>query len=78
MILDICESVNGRWVCRMCDYSSKQKGHVFEHVESKHINDGLSYFCAFCGNAFRARNLLRMHVRTKHPGIRGSNQNLFF
>ena len=78
MILEVCHRVNGGWVCRACNYKSKLKDHVFEHVESKHINDGLSYFCGLCGKAFKARNLLRMHLRTKHHGISGSNQNMYF
>ena len=78
MILEYIERLEGDWTCRICDYKSKRRTHVTEHIEMKHIDDGCLYYCTFCNHPSKSRNLLRMHVNSKHPGIPGSNQNLFY
>jgi len=39
-------------------------GHVYDHVEAKHIIQP-GYTCNMCGRHCRNRNILRKHVR-KH------------
>ena len=78
MILEVCHRVNGCWVCRACNYKSKLKDHVFEHVEAQHINDGFAYFCPYCNEGKKARHHIRMHVITRHKGMSCSVRDLFY
>ena len=50
--------------CTSCDYSSKRKNHMREHVE-RHI-EGLQYPCKFCDKNFRTSNSLRNHNYRSH------------
>ena len=47
--------------CTNCDYTSKKKDHVREHVE-KHI-DGLEYPCNVCNRVYRSSHSFRDHKR---------------
>jgi hypothetical protein len=67
----------GVWKCTFCEYSSKSKTHMMEHVESKHVDDGLAYACKFCPRTLKARNMLRKHVHSSHKQVRATNENLF-
>jgi hypothetical protein len=67
---------NAVWKCTQCEYSTKSKTHMTEHVESKHVNDGLAYGCKFCYKLARSRNLLRAHVNTCHKHVRPTLENL--
>ena len=58
------ENQNGFWACLHCAYTSKQRGHLREHVE-KHI-EGLEYSCQHCGKIFRSSHTFRDHLRKKH------------
>jgi len=57
------------WQCVDCEYSSKLKHNVFEHVESKHIqHDG--YLCTICNKTCPSQSALRMHNKRKHNILR--------
>ena len=58
------ENQNGVWACLQCAYTSKQRGHLREHVE-KHI-EGLEYSCNHCGKISRSSHTFRDHLRKKH------------
>ena len=58
------ENQNGIWACLQCVYTSKQRGHLREHVE-KHI-EGLEYACNHCGKISRSSHTFRDHLRKKH------------
>ena len=51
----------GGFSCNNCGYTSKQKGHMQEHVE-KHI-EGLEYPCNSCNKIMRSSLSLRNHKR---------------
>ena len=36
MVKEIIEGGGSLWRCQVCEYVTKQKGALFEHVESKH------------------------------------------
>ena len=61
-IQHLMEKRDGRFFCKACDHSSRNRIHMKEHDE-QHI-DGLSYPCQFCGKTFRSRNSLRVHNHT--------------
>ena len=50
--------------CTRCEYSSKRKNHMREHVE-RHI-EGLEYPCKFCDKNFKTSNSLRNHNYRSH------------
>ena len=53
------------WQCTECEYSSKRKFRVSEHVKSKHVlHQG--YDCHLCGQTCPSSNALRMHKKRKH------------
>ena len=53
------------WQCAVCEYSSKRKFRVYEHVKAKHILHQ-EYNCHLCGLTCPSLNALRMHKRRKH------------
>ena len=67
----------GVWKCTLCEYSTKSKTHMTEHVESKHVDDGLAYACKFCPRTLKSRNTLRLHVYSSHKQVRPTNENLY-
>jgi len=53
------------WRCLDCQYTTKFKPVLFQHVESKHtLSSG--YNCQFCGKFCPSRNALRCHVSRQH------------
>ena len=54
------------WMCGDCEYQTKFKPVMFEHVESKHI-ESAGYNCQHCMKFCRTRNALRSHVTRQHP-----------
>ena len=78
MILELCHCVNSLWICRACDYKSNQKGHVFAHVESQHINDGRTYHCPYCNKSQKARQHIRWHVAHRHKDKPCSVNDFFY
>ena len=63
-IQQLMEKIDGIFHCKACNYSSRNKTHVKEHVE-RHI-EGLSFSCQFCDKTFRSRNTLRVHYHSYH------------
>ena len=55
------------WRCTVCEYTSRAKTHLKEHVET-HI-ESLRYPCNFCGKVIASTNALRKHI------LRSHNQN---
>ena len=51
--------IDGIYCCTNCGYTSKNQGHMREHVE-KHI-DGLEYPCSACNKIMRSSNSFRAH-----------------
>ena len=52
------------WSCTLCNYTSKSRSHMKEHVE-KHIM-GMKCYCQVCGKTFKRSSALRGHIRNKH------------
>ena len=50
---------SGNYTCNFCSKSTKNKGHMREHVEI-HV-DGLQFPCNFCEKSYRSRPALRNH-----------------
>lgn len=55
------------WFCQACAYTSNHKGHMFEHIEAKHITNHPGYQCAYCLSLFNNKLKLRKHKCTKKP-----------
>jgi len=56
-----------KWACKECNYTSSHKGHVFEHVESKHTTDHPGYQCAYCAHVMYYKSALRKHKCALKP-----------
>ena len=54
----------GLYVCYHCSKSSKNRGHIKEHVEI-HF-EGLSFPCTMCDAVLRSRHSLRNHKKNYH------------
>jgi hypothetical protein len=61
------------WYCQKCSYSSNHKGHVFEHVEAKHIEHHPGYECSYCGLLMYNKSRLRKHKCPRKPKDAESN-----
>jgi len=77
LIMEYALLENAVWKCTQCEYSTKSKTHMTEHVESKHVDDGLAYACKFCPRTLKSRNTLRLHVYSSHKQVRPTNENLY-
>ena len=77
MIQELSEHTDSMWYCRGCNFKSKMKCHVYEHVESKHISDGRFYYCPYCGNSLRARHHVRAHILRHHKGKSCSVKDIY-
>jgi hypothetical protein len=64
-ILSIMEKTDVGWKCKMCGKTDKHKGHVKEHIESKHT-EGVSHYCNYCGKVLKDRHSLRSHIGSNH------------
>ena len=53
------------WLCTLCEYSSKRKFNVSEHVKAKHIQHE-GYDCHLCDETCPSPSALRMHKKRKH------------
>jgi len=51
-----------KWACTMCNYESKNKQHVKEHIETKHI-DQPGFSCSQCGKFLKNRVAVRFHAK---------------
>jgi hypothetical protein len=56
---------DGKRVCKVCGKIARDKGHMRDHIEGKHIN-GVSHPCSLCGKSFRSRNSLGSHISQAH------------
>ena len=56
-----------KWACKECTYTSNHKGHVFEHVESKHTTNHPGYQCTYCGEVMYYKGALRKHKCVLKP-----------
>merc|ERR1712098_40742 len=54
------KTAEGIWLCNNCDYTSRSRNSVKEHVESRHI-ETQSYPCNICHKSYRTRHSLRTH-----------------
>ena len=59
------EKLGGLWTCKVCNFSSKDRSHLREHVE-KHI-EGVEYPCNLCGKILRSSKSLRSHYHKGCP-----------
>ena len=50
----------GKWQCIDCGYESK-RNHVRDHVEAKHMENTLRYFCEYCSQALKNNKALQNH-----------------
>ena len=58
------KTVNGNWMCNICEKNMRFKSHAKEHVEI-HF-DGLSFQCQQCNFVCRSRHALRIHTTLNH------------
>ena len=56
----------GHWACTDCEFTSKNKSNVFEHIEGKHIQ-GPGYICPECEKICPTKKALRHHLARHHP-----------
>ena len=55
------ERIEEEYACTKCEYNSKKKSHMIEHVE-KHIK-GLEYPCNLCYMVLKSSSSFRVHKR---------------
>ena len=78
IIQELCERTNSMWYCKACNYKSKDKWHVYVHVESQHISDGRFYCCPHCSYKLKARHHVQDHIKRRHKGKACSVKDLFY
>jgi len=59
-------NAEGTWLCHRCDYSTKARQGMVNHIESRHISSkGVG--CQYCHRICPTRHALQMHVSRQHP-----------
>ena len=53
------------WRCADCEYTSKDKRGMFEHIESKHVGSE-GYSCQICQKHCPTKNAMRSHMSRYH------------
>ena len=56
---------DGLFICNLCGKSAKQKIHIKNHIEAKHL-EGIEIPCPICGKIFRSRHYLDNHKSSAH------------
>ena len=56
--------------CNHCQYSTKIKGHMKQHINSVHRK--IRFTCSECGKSFSQKSSLNLHIRGIHIGIRNA------
>lgn len=59
------ERLGTDWRCLDCTFASRNRHHVIEHIEAKHV-DHPGYVCGECGVTLRNRSALRSHKSRYH------------
>jgi len=62
------DTIGVLWRCLDCDYSTRNRRTLFEHVESKHVYSA-GYVCKHCQKHCPSRNALRSHVSRYHKDV---------
>ena len=62
------KTVDGKWMCNICEKKMRHKVHVKEHVET-HI-EGLTFPCQQCSSVASSRHSLRSHIRRHNAKIK--------
>ena len=61
---NMMKDMNGFWKCLLCEYSSRNSGHVKQHLESKHLS--VVYSCLYCTKTCPSKNALSKHTFRAH------------
>ena len=56
----------GKYYCSLCEYSSSNKTHVKDHIESQHFPNTFSYQCPYCDNVVGTNKALKRHIQRLH------------
>lgn len=73
-ILELIEKKGSRdFHCKACGTVMKLLQHMKDHVEAKHIEQGI-ILCPFCKSCFKSRKSLRKHFVVMHKDL--GNQNV--
>jgi len=67
LIQSLLIKTDNKWHCVECLYESKNKHHVLEHIECKHITQ-IGYNCSACGKFLKNRIAARFHEK-RCPGF---------
>ena len=63
--------VDGKYYCRICNYSHKVITTVKNHVEAKHFDNSFTYNCPLCDQSFSNKVSLNNH-RAKHKAAKAN------
>lgn len=58
-----CEN---KFLCFLCDFSSTNRVHVLNHVESVHFPGSFKYQCDYCPKVLNTKNAKNVHMTRFH------------
>lgn len=56
---------DGTWMCHRCDYSTRARQGLVNHIESRHI-ESQGVQCKYCPRVCPTRHAMQMHVSRQH------------
>ena len=73
LLLDVDAAIKAKmtkdgrtWYCTECDYFSNHTGHVYEHIESKHVVHS-GYVCQYCEKVLKTKASAGRHYKNCRP-----------
>ena len=75
MLTKVLTATGSCWQCGSCDYNSKKKSNLVDHIEAKHIQGGY-FICKLCNHPASTKRGLRNHHYSHHKEIPFNIQNV--
>ena len=74
-IINPIDEKNKPHKCKMCNYTTSQKGHLNHHIKSVHEGKK-SHKCSICDYSFSEKGSLKRHIKSVHEGKKRATQSV--
>ena len=76
MLTKVLTESGSCWQCGSCEYNTKKKSNLVDHIEAKHIEGGY-FICKLCNHPASTKRGLRNHHYGRHKEIPFNVQNVW-
>jgi len=61
-----CVRFDGGFSCAECEFQTRHQTNMKNHIESKHLAQGVKIPCLYCHLSCPTRSAMRAHVKRQH------------